>query len=42
VAVTILDVDAYNPGSDETEAHYGLADEVKAFYRTNGYETLKK
>lgn len=33
---------AYDPGSDETKARYRETDEVKAFYRTNGYETLKK
>ena len=32
---------AYNPGTDETRSRYRLSDEVKAFYRTNGYETLQ-
>lgn len=34
---------AYDPGSEETKARY-KADSagVQAFYRTNGYETLKK
>jgi hypothetical protein len=33
---------AYDPGNDETRARYRESDHVKAFYRTNGYETLKK
>ena len=33
---------AYDPGSEETKARYRESDHVKAFYRTNGYETLKK
>ena len=33
---------AYDPGKDETKARYRETDHVKAFYRTNGYETLKK
>ena len=33
---------AYDPGGDETKARYRESDHVKAFYRTNGYETLKK
>lgn len=34
---------AYNPGGDETKARYQeKAADVQAFYRTNGYETLKK
>jgi len=32
---------AYDPGTDETRSRYRLTDEVKAFYRTNGYETLQ-
>ncbi|MCJ2037335.1 formate dehydrogenase [Methylobacterium sp. J-068] len=32
---------AYDPGPDETRSRYRLSDEVKAFYRTNGYETLQ-
>jgi nitrous oxide reductase len=34
---------AYDPGREETKARY-KADSpgVQAFYRTNGYETLKK
>jgi hypothetical protein len=34
---------AYDPGGDETRARYKPdAADVQAFYRTNGYETLKK
>jgi hypothetical protein len=33
---------AYDPGKDKTKARYRESDHVKAFYRTNGYETLKK
>jgi hypothetical protein len=32
---------AYDPGP-ERRARYRETDHVKAFYRTNGYETLKK
>jgi hypothetical protein len=33
---------AYDPGTTETKARYRETDHVKAFYRTNGYETLQK
>jgi hypothetical protein len=33
---------AYDPGTAETKARYRETDHVKAFYRTNGYETLQK
>jgi mevalonate pyrophosphate decarboxylase len=33
---------AYDPGSAETKSRYRESEHVKAFYRTNGYETLKK
>ena len=34
---------AYDPGDEETGAKYQPdAPDVQAFYRTNGYETLKK
>jgi hypothetical protein len=36
------DANAYDPGADETKARYRESEHVKAFYRTNGYETLKK
>ena len=37
------EAEAYDPGREETKARY-KADSpgVQAFYRTNGYETLKK
>jgi hypothetical protein len=40
--IAATEAEAYNPGSDETKARYRESDDVKAFYRTNGYETLKK
>lgn len=34
---------AYDPGPDETRARYQPdSPSVRAFYRTNGYETLNK
>jgi hypothetical protein len=34
---------AYDPGNQETRARYNAdSPDVQAFYRTNGYETLKK
>lgn len=34
---------AYDPGEPETRARYRAdSPEVQAFYRTNGYEALKK
>lgn len=36
------DAQAYEPGNDETKARYRESEHVKAFYRSNGYETLKK
>jgi len=33
---------AYDPGPEETKARYRETDDVRAFYRTNGYETLRK
>ena len=33
---------AYDPGPEESRGHYRESDHVEAFYRTNGYETLKK
>jgi TorA maturation chaperone TorD len=43
-ATTMLPSDAmaYDPGKDETRARYRGTEHVKAYYRTNGYETLKK
>jgi hypothetical protein len=40
--IAATDANAYDPGSDESKARYRESDHVKAFYRTNGYETLKK
>jgi hypothetical protein len=36
------EAEAYDPGNEETKGRYRESDHVKAFYRTNGYETLKK
>ncbi|WP_191058501.1 formate dehydrogenase [Geminicoccus harenae] len=36
------DAQAYDPGPEETKARYRETDDVRAFYRTNGYETLRK
>jgi hypothetical protein len=36
------DAEAYDPGQAETKGRYRESDHVKAYYRTNGYETLKK
>ncbi|MCC2688263.1 MAG: Twin-arginine translocation pathway signal [Rhizobiaceae bacterium] len=33
---------AYDPGEEESGPRYQETDHVKAFYRVNGYETLKK
>ena len=41
-AAPLPQAQAYNPGLDETRPRYRETDHVKAFYRTNGYETLKK
>ena len=40
--IAATEAQAYDPGQDETRARYRETDHVKAFYRTNGYETLKK
>ena len=42
VVLTADEAQAYDPGEQETGAHYRETDHVKAFYRVNGYETLKK
>jgi hypothetical protein len=39
--ISVTEAQAYDPGTDETRSRYRLTDEVKAFYRTNGYETLQ-
>lgn len=36
------EAEAYDPGRDESKSRYRESDHVKMFYRTNGYETLKK
>lgn len=41
-SIAPIEAQAYDPGKDETRARYRESDDVKAFYRTNGYETLKK
>jgi hypothetical protein len=41
-ATSATEASAYNTGSDETRARYQETPHVKAFYRTNGYETLKR
>jgi hypothetical protein len=40
--VPATDAHAYDPGQEETRGRYRETEHVKAFYRTNGYETLKK
>jgi len=40
--LAVEQTNAYDPGRDESRARYRETDHVKAFYRTNGYETLKK
>jgi hypothetical protein len=42
VAAPIPPAEAYDPGTEETRARYRESDDVKAFYRTNGYEGVKK
>ncbi len=39
--VTTPPAHAYDPGADQRRARYRESEDVKAFYRTNGYETLK-
>jgi hypothetical protein len=40
--IVATEAQAYDPGREETKTRYRESDHVKAFYRTNGYETLKK
>lgn len=42
VPLGTTEAQAYDPGNAETRSRYRETDHVKAFYRTNGYETLKK
>jgi hypothetical protein len=41
-AIPISEAEAYDPGEERTKSRYQESEHVKAFYRTNGYETLKK
>lgn len=41
-ALDVQSAQAYNPGPEESRARYRETDHVRAFYRTNGYETLQK
>jgi hypothetical protein len=41
-ALAAPEAQAYDPGAEESRGRYRETDHVKAFYRTNGYETLKK
>jgi hypothetical protein len=34
--------ESYNPGPEEARVRYRETEDVRAFYRTNGYETLKR
>jgi len=40
--VAALEAEASDPGAEESRGRYRESDHVKAFYRTNGYETLNK
>jgi hypothetical protein len=40
--IAATEAQAYDPGKEEARSRYRESDHVKAFYRTNGYETLKK
>jgi hypothetical protein len=42
VTLTPEEAQAYDPGEEETRTRYRETEHVKAFYRVNGYETLKK
>jgi hypothetical protein len=41
-AVSTSEATAYAPGPDEARSRYRESEHVKAFYRTNGYETKNK
>jgi hypothetical protein len=41
-ALSVRSAQAFDAGTEETKARYRESDDVKAFYRTNGYETLRK
>jgi ferric iron reductase protein FhuF len=40
--VAVNEARAYDPDNEERRARYRETDHVNAFYRVNGYETLKK
>ncbi|UVF22174.1 formate dehydrogenase (plasmid) [Microvirga terrae] len=40
--LAVTSAQAFDAGSEETKARYRESNDVKAFYRTNGYETLRK
>ena len=40
--IAATEAQAFDPGTEERRSRYRESDHVKAFYRTNGYETLKK
>jgi hypothetical protein len=41
--IAATEAQAYDPGREETKERYRAdSPDVQAFYRTNGYETLKK
>jgi hypothetical protein len=40
--IAATEAQAYDPGGEERKGRYRETDHVKAFYRTNGYETLQK
>ena len=42
VTLTPGEAQAYDPGEEEMRARYQETDHVKAFYRVNGYQTLRK
>jgi secreted PhoX family phosphatase len=42
VTLTPKEAQAYDPGEEEMGTRYQETEHVKAFYRVNGYETLKK
>jgi hypothetical protein len=42
VVAPISRAEAYNPGQGETAARYRETEHVKTFYRTNGYEGVKR
>ena len=41
--IAATEAQAYDPGQEETKARYKAdSPHIQAYYRTNGYETLKK